>query len=91
MAPPPSSWADVRVAPPWTFRKQPSGLSPPRFHNALAFLSKYPLKDTHFDLFAANVKLAKVMGPKGALITTMELPTPAGVVDVTVTPHPPSL
>lgn len=71
---------------PVVFRKQPSGLSPLRFHNALAFLSKYPLKDTHFDLFSANVKLEKVMGTKGALITTMELPTPAGVFDIKVNP-----
>jgi hypothetical protein len=57
-------------------------LSPLRYHNALGFLSKHPLTDTEFDLFSANVKLEKVMGTKGALITTMALPNPSGGVDL---------
>jgi len=64
---------------PYVARKQPSWLSPLRYHNALGFISKYPLTDTRFDLFKANVPLEWIMGTKGALSTTVHLPGTDGV------------
>ena len=55
-------------------------MGPLRYHNALGFLSKHPLTDTDFHLFKANEKLEKIMGTKGALVTTMLVPGEDGDV-----------
>ena len=58
-----------------------------RYHNALAFLSSYPIKGQSFQMFSRTPFLEAVLGTKGALTALIELPPPISATVAFVNVH----